>query len=145
MFPWCFFRLHFVLNLLPFALEKFVNLGTIEWWWPWRAYNFLELGSLHIARYTSFGSPPQGISSCRRKRFCYCLFPCWIWYLPKLLLLQRTIYFFVNSREFSTFIHHWRRWFSLKHVSVSNAEKNHKRKGKKRQRKKNFFYCFLSV
>lgn len=81
--------------------------------------------------------------SCVAKKFCYCLFPCWIWYLPLPLLLRTT--FFVHTWEFLTFVH--RRWFSLKHVSVEHRAKNEKRSEGKNdefflQNKKTSFIAF---
>jgi hypothetical protein len=143
-----FFRLHFVLNLLTFALEKFVKSGTIVWWWPWRCYNFSELRSKH--------KPVTPLSMLPRREFrvarekdsvivyflvefdtCRCRCCC------------KERYFFGNSWEFLTFIHRRRRWFSLEHVSFSvsverREESEEKQKAKTTSKKTSFiaFYQF---
>lgn len=124
-----FFRLHFVLNLLTFALEKFVKVGTIEWWWPWRALRVLGTGIAAQTCYTTFGAPLPGISSCRRDRFCYCLFPCWIRYS-----LLRTIFL----RKLSRPSYHQRSCFSPE-------KENQKRSERQKATSKTSFIAFYQL
>lgn len=135
------FRLHFVLNLLTFTLEKFVKLGTIEWWWPWRAYKFSEL---EITCYATINSPSQGIFKLQERKNIL-LLSISLLNLILAVVAAKERYFFLNSWEFPTFIHHRCRWFSLKHVSVERREESEEKKAKSDNEKKNFFYCFLSV
>lgn len=137
-----FFRLHFVLNLLTFALEKFVKLGTIEWWWPWRAYNFSELGSL-LKPVT-----PLSMIPCREFRVAREKDSVIVYFLVEFDTWRcccKERYFFVSSREFPTFIHHRRRWFSLEHVSVERGEESEEKQKAKSDVEKLLLLLFISL